>query len=135
MSKRYKTSIRRVREHAGFTVAQAACYLGLTEKAMKAVERVDTPPTIQQLEALSDLYCVQLVEMLEGPDGTSPQYTFKGSVLKKQALDGIAQFHRIAKNYVKLRVLLTPEVATKIENKGRLTAEQIATAIVGKSPR
>ncbi len=103
------TNIRVLREKYNFTQTEVAKYLGLNDHVtISYYEGGERKIPLTHLTKIADLFGVDLEVLLtDNPEEQilNKVFAFRKDELKENDFNTIANFHRIVKNYIKLRNL------------------------------
>jgi transcriptional regulator with XRE-family HTH domain len=112
METKYKiigNNIRVLRERYNFTQIEVANFLGLKDHVtISYYEKGERKIPLDHMTKIADLFGVELEVLLtENPEEQllNKVFAFRKDELKEKDFNTIADFHRIIKNYIKLRNL------------------------------
>ena len=99
------------REARGFSQDQVAAHLGISRAQLSYYESSarGEVPSISLLNRLSDLFCVDLSELLEKDVDLATinaSFAFRSSAMNDGDLKAISSFHELVKNYVKMQKMV-----------------------------
>jgi transcriptional regulator with XRE-family HTH domain len=101
-------NIARLRKRFGMTQESLAEYLNINRVSVTHYENGERTIPIDVLHRLADLFGIELLDLIEeNPDQTiaNVAFAFRADQLQTQDLQGIADFRKIVKNYLKLKKL------------------------------
>ncbi len=99
-------TIKNFRERLGLTQENVAKYLNVKREMISYYERGERDVPVQQLEALADLFGVELIDLIEEDPArvqANVAFAFRSDDLSTVDLKGIAHFRKIVKNYLMLK--------------------------------
>lgn len=106
---RIGSNIKYIRENFKFTQEQVADFVGVSRSTIALYESGDRRVPIDQLEKISDLFGVEMHELLESDMDNftaNVAFAFRADDISGEDLEKIANFKRIVKNYQKLKSLM-----------------------------
>lgn len=112
MNQTIGNNIKQYRERLGLTQTVVAGYLDIPREMVSYYETGKRPISVQKLESLSDLFGVDLYDLLEEDarlQSADLYFAFRTGEMDPQSLQSIAQFRRIVKNYLKMQNLAQEE--------------------------
>lgn len=107
------SNIRCIREHLGYTQDEVAGFLGVSRAFISLVENGEREIGIDHLEKITDLFNVQLIDLLEeNQDFQKMNYAFafRANNLTSTDLNSIADFQKVVKSYLKMKHLSNEQV-------------------------
>lgn len=105
------TNIKLFREARGFSQEQVAAHLGISRAQLSYFESAarGEVPSISILNKLSDLFCIDLSELLEKDVDLAKinaSFAFRSSTLSDSDIKAVSNFHELVKNYVKMQKMI-----------------------------
>lgn len=102
-------NIKLMREKFNYSQADIADYLGVKQREMISYyENGEREIPIEKLNKLSDLFGIELVDLLEeNPElmKANTAFAFRAEEIDSSDLNEIAAFRKIVKNYIKMNKL------------------------------
>lgn len=98
-------NIRSFREKMGLSQEEVAQFLGIKREMISYYETDARETPITMLEKLSDLFGVDLADLVEEDEkqvSASVALAFRADSMSDEDLKGIAEFRKIIKNYFKI---------------------------------
>ena len=103
-------NIKSYREELHLSQEEVAEYLGVSRELISYYENGRREAQLEKLEKLADLFGIELIILLE-KDLTIREadlaFAFRSDGLEQRDLEHIGNFHRIIKNYLKMKQILT----------------------------
>lgn len=99
--------LKKFREQLGLTQQQVADYLDIKREMVSYYETGERDIPIGQLQSLANLFAVELIDLLENDPLVSQAnvaFAFKAQQLGTEDLKQIANFRKVIKNYLKLKM-------------------------------
>lgn len=104
------TNLKKYREHNSFTQKELAEYFGCPREMISYYENGNRTPNIEFLLKISDLFGVELNELMEESSDVVNEnlvLAFRIGENTVENIDAIVSFKKIIKNYLKMSRLLT----------------------------
>lgn len=101
-------NISRLREAFGLTQQQVADWLGINRAALAMYETDARSPSLGHLDKLATLYAVEVSDLIRPDLEVPPLIAGLRQVgpFTQKAVEGLASFFRIVRNYERMRRLL-----------------------------
>jgi transcriptional regulator with XRE-family HTH domain len=107
-------NIKAYRERLLMSQQEVADFLGIQREIISYWETGQREISLEMLEKLSDLFGVELINLLEEDEKIAQAdqaFAFRSEGLTKSDLEQVSNFNRIVKNYLKIQ-----EISSKYEN-------------------
>ncbi len=102
-----------LREKRGLSQEEAASYLGVSRPVISYYETAQREIPLLHLEKLGDLFGVEVADLMLEPQSLEQQasiaFAFRTDGLTTSDLQGIADFQKIVKNYLKMKSISNEE--------------------------
>ena len=98
-------NLKQFRESRGFSQEKVAAYLGVKREMISYFENAKRSPSLAFLNKLSDLYGVNLSDLLEENPAThaaNVAFAFRADALNEEDLEHLAMFRKTIKNYLNI---------------------------------
>lgn len=105
-------NIKSYREKSHLSQEEVAEFLGVSRELISYYENGRREIQLEKLEKLTDLFGIELINLLEEDLSIMEAdlaFAFRSDGLEQRDLEHISNFHRIIKNYLKMKQILTRE--------------------------
>jgi len=103
-------NIKSYREKLHLSQEEIAEFLGVSRELISYYENGHREVQLEKLEKLADLFGIELINLLEEDLSIMEAdlaFAFRSDSLVQRDLEHISNFHRIIKNYLKMKQILT----------------------------
>ncbi|MBA7550499.1 HTH-type transcriptional regulator Xre [subsurface metagenome] len=103
-------NIKSYREKLHLSQEEVAEFLGVSREQISYYENGRRDVQLDKLEKLADLFGIKLINLLEEDISIMEAdlaFAFRSDSLEQRDMEHISNFHRIIKNYLKMKQILT----------------------------
>lgn len=98
-------NIKMYREKLGYNQEEMSQFLGINRVSLSQYETGEREIPLEVLNKSANLFGIELIELLESNDdytSANLAFAFRANDLTTEDLNGIAQFQKVVRNYLKM---------------------------------